>query len=190
MYINLTPVPQAAISFAAYCFAVKTMPAGARRALESIFGRARGRRTSRSLHKLLLFIVMKDQAGRRHQIPGEHQIPEFQILLLKLDNGDSLITFSGNLPDSAFPGSTRWLSRRTVPQLTVFDFVLGCKLSPLLSRPCSARQCRIAYSFWLLNNSCVAAREAGDILGCAVSMAHWGGVHCGGAWCRLPLFSY
>lgn len=88
---------------------------------------------------------MKDRAGRRHQVPGEHQIPELQILLLNLDNGDSLITFSGNLPDSAFSGSTRCLSSHMVPRLTVSDFVLGCKLSPLLSRPCSARQDFIAH---------------------------------------------
>lgn len=65
-----------------------------------------------------LFVLMTDQAGRRHQIPSERQIPELQILRLILDNGDSLITFSGNLPDDAFSGSARWLSGRAVPRLT------------------------------------------------------------------------
>lgn len=145
-----------------------------------------GSRTSPLLHKLLLFIVMKDQAGRRHQIPGEHRIPELPILLLSLGSGDSLITFSGNLPDNAFPGSGKVVIQAHGSSVDrLFDFVLGCKLSPLLSCPRSAHQRLIAYSYWLLNNSCVAAREAGDILRCVVSVAHWGGVQ---AWCCLSPF--
>lgn len=114
MCINLTPVLQAVISFAAYSFFDKTTHTG----LEGCLRESKAGHTSRSLHEPPLFILMKDQAGRRHQIPGERQIPELQILLLNLDNGDSLITFSGNLPDSAFSGRARWLSRRTVPRLT------------------------------------------------------------------------
>lgn len=72
----------------------------------------------RPLRKPPLFMLMKDRAGRTHQGPGEPQIPELQILLLNLHKRGSLITFSGNLPDSAFSGSTRWLSRRTAPRLT------------------------------------------------------------------------
>lgn len=110
---------------------------------------------SPSLHKPLLFIVMKDQAGRRHQIPGERRIPELPILLQSLGNGDSLITFSGNLPDSAFPGSGKVVIQAHGSSVDrLFDFVLDCKLSPLLSCPRSARQRLLAYSYWLLNNSC------------------------------------
>jgi hypothetical protein len=70
--------------------------------LVGVLGTARGgRHTSRSRLKPPLLILMEDQAGRRYQIPGELQTPELQILLRNLDNGDSLITFSGNFPDSA-----------------------------------------------------------------------------------------
>ena len=37
-------------------------------------------------------------------------------------------------------------------------------------------ECLIAYSYRLLNDSCVSAREAGDTLRCLVSTAHWVGV--------------
>ena len=114
-----------------------------------------GSRISPSLHKPLLLIVMKDQAGRRHQIPGERRIPELPTLLLSLGNGDSLITFSGNLPASAFPGSGKVVIQAHGSSVDrLFDFVLDCKLSPLLSCPRSARQRLIAYSYWLLNSSC------------------------------------
>lgn len=57
---------------------------------------------------------------------------------------------------------------------SVFDFVLGCKLSPLLSRPHSARRCLIAYSY-RLSNSRASAGEAGRALRGVVSVARWVG---------------
>lgn len=54
-----------------------------------------------------LLIFMRDQTVSRYQIPGENQILEPRILLQSLYSGDSLITFTGNLPDSAFSGNAR-----------------------------------------------------------------------------------
>lgn len=71
----------------------------------------------------------------------------------------------------------------------VFDFVLGCKLSPLLSRPYSTRQCLMAYSYRLLNNPCATAGKAGNTFRCSVSGAHWGGMHTVRFGIASPLFS-
>lgn len=61
--------------------------------------------------------------------------------------GIPLITFSGNLPDRAFPGNARhmWESRSAVDR--AFDFVPGCKLSLLPRYPntCSS----IAYRLFI-----------------------------------------
>lgn len=107
-----------------------------------------------------LLILTKDQAVSRYRIPGENQIPEPRIFCCKVYTvGIPLITFSGNLPDRAFPGNARHTQESRSAVDRAFDFVPGCKLSLLPRYPntCSS----IAYRLFISR----IARRAFHLLG-------------------------
>lgn len=73
---------------------------------------------------------------------------------------------------------------------SLFDFVLGCKLSPLPRHRYGARRCLIAHSYGLSNGSRAPAGGVGDTVCCWVSTRDGVGHPRPGATLSLPLSSY